>query len=208
MGATTEVITNFVPQRPKTPAFKVFHSKFLCLMSQMHLVSSEYLEQGGWPTSGDAKIDRTMAEQKIQVQLTIAAMAMYHADGVPFQIYNPPDSARIYQYLYDHLSDWKQQIQMNPGTVDAPIEDLRKFDALAAEVYRYARFYLRDTMPFHGTLFNSINALAHSRGFSRGLPPKQSEEKPAAAHNPLPEKHTPMAESMAKTVAERKKSWR
>lgn len=209
MGIHSEVITTFVPKPKgkKTAAYKIWHYPFLVHISQMHLVSTEFLTQGGSPTSGNAQIDRNMANEKMQAQFTIAALTMLHDEGTTFSLVEPADSARIYLIIREHLNDWMTSVQNSPNMIEIPIDDLRKLEALAKEIYVWARHYMQE-QPFHGTLLNRIAALQARRGgFQRQAPPKT----PGAIQkkiNEQPLQHTPMADAIAQTVGERKKLWR
>lgn len=207
----SEVITNFVPwDQPgfnKTPAFKIFHFNYLCMIAQMHLYDTEYLEQGGSMTTGNAAMDRSLAESKVQVQLTIAAMVSYHREGVPFTICNPEDSAKIYLIIREHLLDWKSRVETNPGIIQVPLDDLKALEALAAEIYPHARHYLYER-PFHGRLFDTINGIASRRGIARKAPAEAAETPRLRDANPLPTKHSPLMDSVSQSLTDRKKSWR
>ena len=214
MGAHSEVITNFLPRRNAknhSPAYKIWHYTFTCTIAQMFLVTAEFLEQGGSITSGSASIDRQMANNIVQVQLTPAAMAGYLAEGATLALVEMEDAAKIYQMIHDHLSQWQRELQFNPHVVTAPIEDLRQLDALAAAIYGQARFHFR-TDPFHGRLVNVLTGLARGRGGltrNGGMLPQQSSVK---APLPGPESHPAMADSIAvlshDKEEQRRKSWR
>lgn len=210
MGATTEVITNFLPRRNAknhSAAYKIWHYRFMCTIAQMHLMSAEFLEQGGSVTSGNPAIDRQMANNTVEVQLTPAAMAMYLAEGASIALVQMSDAAKIYQMIHDHLSDWHRALQNSPHTLNPPLEELRMFDALAGAIYHQARFFFRSD-PYHGKLFGVLDGLSRQRGgMSRSLPAAQKPQgKPSL---PGPETYTPMADSLAKLDADkRNRTWR
>lgn len=212
---TSEVITHrLVPGgkgKNHTPAFKIWNYTFECIVAQMHLATIEYLQQAGTITTGDAEIDRVMAQEKVHARLTIHALAEMHKEGIPFQLCHPEDSARIYQILYDHLRDWAQAVNLNPGLREAPIEDLKAYDALAGEIYIHARYFFRDK-PFHGRLFDMLDGVRTRRGGpSRKAPHERADgndgSKKSVAINNAPIKHTPLTESLSITLAERNKPW-
>lgn len=212
----TEVITRFKPNADPskhTAAYKIFHYKFICSIAAMHLQRQEHLEVFGYVTSGDAKVDRALALADMHVQLTIAAMAQFYDEGIPFKLVDPRDSVKIYQYINQHLLDWKQHIEFS-STTEAPIDELRKLDLVAAEVYQHARHYIQSA-PFHSTLLNTIGGISARRGGMRrrGEPPRQVDANgqpaaPAAPAAPMVGAYTPMADALGKEVAERKKAWR
>jgi hypothetical protein len=206
MTMTSEVITNFIPNydtSKHSAAYKLFHYKFICAIAHMHLHTQEHTEVFGYVTSGDAATDRAQAQAEAHVQLTVAAMAEFHHDGIPFRLVSPdPDAVKIYNLIYEHLSDWKKHMDQS-ASFEAPLDDLRKFDALAGEVYQIAKFYMA-TAPQHGALNAALQTLLARRGGMR------RHAGPAAPEivRQVASTHTPMADSIAKEVTERKKSWR
>lgn len=214
MGAHSEVMdpATILPRRNTknhTPAYKIWHYKFMCNIAQMHLVSAEFLELGGSVTSGIPAIDRQMANNTCTVQLSPAAMAQYLAEGASMTLVEMKDAATIYQMIYDHLSNWQLALQNNPHVVNAPLQDLQQLDALAAAIYPQARYHFRSD-PFHGHLVSVLGGLARGRG---GLGRTGSVINPGPAVKPPllgPETHTPMANSLAQAAMEKrsKPSWR
>lgn len=212
---TSEVITHrLVPGgngKNHTPAFKIWNYTFECIVAQMHLATIEYLQQAGTITTGNAEIDRVMAQEKVHARFTIAAMMEMHKEGVPFHLCHPPDSAVIYQILHDHLQDWVHAVNLNPGIREAPIEDLRAMDALAAEIYIHARYFFRDK-PFHGKLFDTLAGLRARRGGPGRMAPHERVAAHEAAKkgevpNQSPVKHNPLTDSLTATLTERNKPW-
>lgn len=213
----SEVITRFATNADPSKhsaAYKIFHYKFICSIAAMHLQRQEHLEVFGYVTSGDAKVDRALAHAEMHVQLTIAAMAQFYDEGIPFKLVDPKDSVKIYQTIHQHLMDWKQHIEFS-STFEAPIDELRKLDAVAAEVYGHARFHMQSA-PYHGVLLRNIDGIVGRRGGirRRGQAPRQQEPydprgpQQNAPQSPMAGAYTPMADAMGKTIAERKKSWR
>lgn len=193
-----------------TPAFKIFHQPYDCTMALMHLSTIEAAEQLGVPTTGQKDMDRTMALQKVHVRLTISGMAELMDDQIPFEICNINDTLPIYQTIFDHLQDWQHYIQRNVGARWAPIEDLRLLDALAADMYVYARGRIKIN-PFHGNLMTAIANISSARGgMTRRLgsaPSTGVVASPVLDPN-VPQKHAPMADSISQTITERTKPWR
>lgn len=208
MSIHSEIITDFVPRvdiSKHTAAYKIWNYKFLCQMSQLHLSSLEHIERSGTLTTGDSRVDRNLATEKVQVNITIAAMAEYIGEGIPFQLMKVDDSETIYKILYEHLMDWKIAIESNPGIVEVPVEDLRKFDLLAAEIYVFARHYFREK-PFHGKLIASLMSTRSRRG---GISRNSTIAKNNTGFvNNSPLTHSPLADSISQVASERRKSWR
>ena len=216
MGAHTEVMdpATILPRRNvknHSAAYKIWHYTFTCTIAQMHLVSAEFLEQGGSITSGNPAIDRQMANNIVTVQITPAAMAGFLAEGATLALVEMSDAAKIYQMIHDHLSDWQRALQNNPHVIKAPVDELRQLDALATAIYPQARVFFRSD-PFHGKLVNVLMGMTRSRGGITRTGSLLPSGPAVKAPLPGPEAHTPMAESIARASEEkeqqRRKSWR
>lgn len=210
--ATTEVIANFAPKNDPskhTAAYKICHYRFIVRIAQMHLISQQALDNTWRVTSGNAAVDRAMAEELVQAQLTIAEMAEHHANGATMSLVNPEDSTRIYGIIHEHLMDWMRQLQTSVTVSNAPLEDLRRLDALAGDVYLIARYYWQKT-PYHGKLTDFLQKLSRTVGGQVG---RTSRRDPANILNEpaqQPEQtqvHTPMADALAKLAHTRTRSW-
>jgi hypothetical protein len=182
-----------------TPAYKLFHYLFLCEIAQMHMSSREYLAQSGVVTTGDPMLDRQSALQPMQCQMSIAGMAVMHSEGVSINLVQPEDSLKIYQIIYDHLTDWSRAANENVNIVTAPTDDLIKLDAFAAEVYKLARFYWKDS-PYHGRLDHFLKNQSR-----RGVRRSPQVEPTSINHQP---EHTPMADSIREGLRDRTKPWK
>jgi hypothetical protein len=134
----------------QTAAYKLFHHRFDCIIAQMHLYSTPYLQISGMVTTGDRDADRAMATAPVRTWMTPAAMAQFLSDAAPFRLVKPSDAAPIYQMLTEHLNDWKQYVSTTMNPVDVPTDDLIKFDALAGEIYNTARGFLGQAKPVSG----------------------------------------------------------
>lgn len=196
----SETIPGYVHAQPvkQTNAYKLFNYRFLVEIAQMHLYDSKWLESSGVVTTGNPVLDRQTALQPMVAQLSPAAMAEFHDEGVEMRLVNPEDSVRIYQMIYDHMKDWQHAVNFNVNINDAPLEDLRKFDALATEVYKLARYYWKEK-PYHGQFGQFLQSRGRRRTFLDGTSNPEAINKPD---------HTPMADSIAKTLGDRKKPWK
>lgn len=200
----SEVLTDFIPRvklKDQSPAYKIFHYRFFCKVAQMHMYSNKYLSQFGFIDSGDPAVNRAMAHSLIDIQLTAATMAELHQEGVDITLTQPEDSVRIYQMIYDHLMDWQVRIRENVFITQAPMDDLRKLDALAGEIYKVARYYWKEK-PYHGSFFQFLDNMGRS-GIRRGTP---VAPKPKG---PVPEqKHTSIVDSIGTDLSKRQTPWR
>lgn len=204
----TEVIQNPAPKNDPTKhtaAFKIFNYRFIVQIAQMHLISQEELDNCWRVTSGNAAVDRTLAREIVQAQLTIAEMAKYHANGVSMTLATPEDSVRIYGIIHEHLQDWKRELQSSVTLTTAPVDELRELDELAAIVYNVARYYWNN-QPYHGKLNTFLQRINNSVGGRVGR--TRTVAAPAAAAEPVPlTTHTPMADALAKLSNSRRRSW-
>lgn len=201
----SEVIENLVPRiktKDQTPAFKIWNYRFICLVNQMHMYDKKYLSQFGFTDSGNANINREMARSPQHVQLSVAAMAELHHDGVDIVLTVPEDSVKIYQMIYDHLMDWQVRIRENTFITAAPIEDLRKLDELAGEIYKIAKFYWKNK-PYHGGFFQFLDTQSRAAIHRRAPLQTPGKEKPSATDT-----HKPMVDSIGADLSRRNVKWR
>ena len=196
----TSIIEGYVhnPKVEHTAAYKAFHYFFLCEVAEMHLMTKEFIAISGTVSTGDRELDRNMALQPRQCQLSIAAMAEFHSEGISINLVNPEDSLKIYQIIYDHLTDWNQKVLEQPN-IKIPVEDLQKFDSLAAEVYKLAKYYWKED-PYHGRLQHFLTNRSR-RGRIRIGNPKEHKTEHAA-------EHTPMTDAINAAMRKKDRPWR
>lgn len=197
---TSQTIPNYKPAdtTEKTAAYKLFHYRFLCEVAQMHLYEAKWLDQGGFITTGDPNLDRQMAVQPVVVQLTPAAMARFHDEGVEMRLVTPEDSVKIYQIIYDHLRDWETAVNFNVNLVNGPVDELKMFDRLAAEVYKLARFYWKGEA-YHGRFQQFNQRRGGRRQFLEGASVPTVDNKPD---------HTPMSDAIVQGLGNRHRPWK
>ncbi len=212
----SEVITTFIQRPPDdqhTAAYKLWHYTFEWIVAQMHLVDQNVIQQFGVVTTGDKLSDRALAEQPIRVQLSPAAVAEMVEEGIPVRIANPPDAAKIYKIIHQHLKDWEHAARMDMHINRVPRDWLLRFDFLAGEIYPHAKPYLTEN-PFHGRFFGALDGLMNRRGGMGRLrrtstPEGQpgSSEPEVQAQDLLPSRHTPMTQAIDEHLAGRRKPW-
>ena len=198
---SSSVIEGYVhnpKQQEHTAAFKIWKYLFLCEVAEMHLMSQEFIEKAGLVTTHDPELDRSMALQPRQCQLTIAGMTQFHSEGISFNLVNPEDSIRIYQIIFDHLTDWSNAVRDNVNVLEAPVDELRMLDDLAAEVYKLARFYWKDN-PYHGRLEHFLHQKTRNRI-------RRHTKLTLKTDNPV--EHTPMADAIREELKNRNKPWK
>lgn len=187
-------------KKPHTPAFKIFHYYYQCQVPQHFLYSKEYVDTFGLPTTGDSEIDRELSQSLVPAQLTIAEMAEALDDGVNIILTDPKEAATIYGIIYDHLEGWRKQVTGGMSGLEPPVEDLRKLDVLAKEVYKVGRSYLPDPKE-KSSILRSISRLSQG---SAGRPRPQAPKPTAETLG----EHKPISELIAKETFNRRSRWR
>lgn len=185
-----------------TAAFRIFHYYYKCWLPQHHLYDRSFMETFGLPTSGNREVDRELANSETLCQLTMAEMAEHLSNGANLTLETPKDSVVIYRTLREHLMDWKGNAEDPIKRSEVPVDDLRKLDDLAGQVYQVARGYMEQDD--NGSLLHrSLNALGSRRAMTRHSP-----TEPAAKPNQLPKDYQPVADSIARTTFNRNQNWR
>lgn len=189
-----------IDRKNHTAAYKIFHYYFRCYIPQNHLYSNDYLRDFGIPTTGNKAIDQAMGASKTLVQVTIMEMAEHLDNGANITLENNAKSVEIYNIIKDHLAEWQRQVKNNLIITSAPIEDLRKLDNLATEVYKIAKGYMKNA-PSQSGLFNKLRAMEQRRGIS-----KTGEEKVTRI---IPNEHKPVTDMIKKESFQRSnKKWK
>lgn len=147
----------------KTPAYKIFHYLYRVYIPQHHLYTREYIEQFGIPSSGDSGVDRELANSKVLTRQTIAQMAELYNDGATMSLEDPSKSVEIYEVLKEHLRNWEAKVRNNVFEIDIPMDDLRKLDELAGEIFKVAKGYMKSN-PTDSKLFSSLSRLNKRTG--------------------------------------------
>lgn len=191
-----------------TVAFQLFHSHWNCLIPEMYLYDQKYLEQVGTVSSGDRAIDRQMAHNRREVRLTPAAMAIYFDEGAPIKMVNPIDAIPIYRLILEHLETWKHIINTEVNIGNPPIEDLKKFDNLAAALFPLANQF-NEFRPHQRGIFEHLNNIGWKSPISLDGP-KQKEHKSVMSDSPIDKPatisndiHRPVADAIARQMFKR-----
>lgn len=130
-----------------TPAYIIFHYLFEVYIPQHFLYSDEYITQFGLPTSGDALVDRNLAESMVLTQRSIADIAVLLSEGAKITLKDPTKSELIYKTIIQHLQDWEVKTRRSLITDPPPIEDLEQLNDLAQEIRPLADAYMVTDVP-------------------------------------------------------------
>lgn len=182
-----------------TPAFKIWHYYWQCMISQHYVLNDAITQQFGFPTCGDKNIDRNLANAKMRVQLTINDMVEYFDEGAEIDILDIQDSIKIYQIVYEHLNEWHSATHTNAALVDVPVEDLRKMDRFATDLWRIVKGHVA-AKPMGGQLANRLRAMEGRRVFGR----KTKEE----SKREVPDEHKSLSEDIGKETFRRTNRFR
>ena len=126
------------PEAERSAAYKLFHWPFQCKVQAVHLYDESTVDVSGIPTSGDVAVDRAMAEEPIQVTLSIARMIELYNQGAGIEFVRVEDTITIYKIIQQHLMDWKREAEISLHQSRIPIDDLQKIDAFGQAIYYIA----------------------------------------------------------------------
>lgn len=183
-------------QKHHSAAYKIFHYFVETLIPQMYLYSQEYVDKFGLYTSGDEAVDGAAYQNLVKVQLTVIQMAQYHAQGATIALVNPDESKQIYGWILEHVNDWQDEVNRDPGLRDqVPVEDLRVLDAFAADIYPMARQHV-ETAVSGSRLFRSLDRLSR-RSVKRDM------VAPDQVASEIPMEHTMMVDGLADQLIRR-----
>lgn len=185
-----------------TPAFKATKYYFTAFMEQHRLFSAEYVRAFGIPTSGNREVDRELASSPTLCHLTIWDMAHHLHEGANITLEFPEKSVEIYEIITALLEDWRQISQNPVNSREIPMDELRKLDKLAQEVYQIARGYMTKA-PVASRLFDSIASLERRRGISRNGPKSEDQIR-----RDVPHEHTPVSDTISKNLFQTTRQWR
>lgn len=184
-------------KKEHSAAYVIFHYYYRCYIPQSYLYSPDHIKEYGIMTSEDRNIDRALAQSQTLTRQTIAEMAELFDRGATITLEDPSQSAEIYTVLNEHLVTWVNQVQSVNAT-EAPMQDLRKLEALAMEIYGIAKHYLKEA-PGTNTLFKGLKTLEGRRGMSRISGVRESVT--------LPDQHTAVTEVITKENFRRGRKW-
>lgn len=177
-----------------TPAFKAGNYWYEVLIPGIFLKSNAQLRVTGIVVSGDPARDRENLLADVPAQLRIVDMAELLAEGASFSLIYPEKAPVIYGIITDILNDWRFQVERTIVAGEVPLDDLRKLDALASEIYKTAKLYIKpnDVAGF----FSAFDVLT-----SRPMLPSPSNARNVPKPKQLvKQEHTPIADAISATV--------
>lgn len=165
-----------------------------------YFYSKEYLEQGGFLTTGNSVYDTNLMNEYRPVYLTIMAMSQYHNQGANIRLHNPTDSIVIYKTIKQHLTNWQRVVNEVINAPLPPTEDLEILDKLAANLYPIACSYSAELKTTLNKDWNS-----KSRFFGRGNSIPKSETQ--QVQQTLDPGHSMISDAIARSTFMRRKSY-
>jgi len=161
---------------------RIFDYLYRVRINYMMSRSIEDVRRNGTTVSGIASYDADIKNQMISMQLSIAQMVDYFADGVPVYVVDTKDTKEIYEAISEHIYAWKARLERGINIGEAPIEDLINMDRFANSVYEHAKFLICDdtSNSIFAQYAAKVQRLNHSNFFSKRLitnQPSSSSEK-------------------------------
>lgn len=190
-----------VPKSQHTPAYKLFHYRYACLVQQMFTSDLNAARAVGLVTTGDDKLDREQRQAWVNIYPTPWEMLEYLDRGAALEFSDFGKTAELYYAVTQHLADWYEAVRSDPMRRTVPLDDLRRFDELAAMLFRF-------TWPQEKTPLN-VSGLSHFlagrrklRGSMRmvGLP----ERLPANSRGVTP-RYRPYSQEIAEILDSRER---
>jgi len=113
---------------------------FECDVVDIDIISRDYIEQFGMPTSGDAEYDRQMANLKTTRFFTAVVLCQHFLNGARISMKSEP-AAELYVLIQSYLKAWKEYMTdpYNFNKQPAPVKDLESLNKLAKAIYPYAQ---------------------------------------------------------------------
>lgn len=187
-------------------AYQLFHTLWNCSIPEMYLYDQKYLEQVGTISTGDRNVDRQQQLNRRDIRLSGAAMALYFDEGAPIRLADPKDAMHLYRLILEHLENWKQIIQTELNIGNPPIDDLKKFDNLAAALYPIANQFA-EFKPHQRGIFEHLYNIGWRSPISLTAPPAKEEHTSAmadaSAKKEKPSGHNPVADAIARQMFKR-----
>ncbi|MNZ64266.1 hypothetical protein D3C78_824330 [compost metagenome] len=183
-------------QKHHSAAYKIFHYFVEALIPQMYLYSQEYVQKFGLYSSGDEAVDAAAYQNMVKANLTVAQMADHMAQGATIALVNPDESKQIYGWILEHINDWQDEVNKDPGLRDqVPVDSLRTLEEFAAMIYPMARQHVQ-TAVSGSRLFRSLDRL-NRRAIRRDM------ATPAQVASEIPLEHSMMVEGLADQLIRR-----
>ncbi|MNU19714.1 hypothetical protein D3C71_79470 [compost metagenome] len=198
----------WVPPEDRDTRWYLWNELFLCRVPFMQTMSKDYVRIHGVPFTGHVESDRATHQELVQRMLSINQMTEFFKHGTNVSVCKHEDTKRIYEYISNHLRAWKRELEVSLDVRNAPLEDLKMLDRLAASVYVHAQEHMSEA------IIDSILArrIAGTMRLNRSnfMVPKSNATKINAIEEvPYePKLHPSMAELISSHELAAKPSWK
>lgn len=141
----------WIPESQRDTRWYLWNPMFMCRVSNIQSMSTDYIRHFGMPSSGIEEYDRQTANELVVRMLTINDMVEYFKNAVTIRVVNRADTKTIYEYISNHLQAWRRELENGFHTRGAPLEELQTLDRFANVVYEHAQWHF--DKPFIESLF-------------------------------------------------------
>jgi len=129
----------WIPEDQRDTRWYLWEKKFLCTVRYGDTFSVDRLKSQGIYTSGDAATDRAMMNTPTRFWLSINQMVEYFEQGITVGVVERADTAKIYEYISNHIDAFRREIACSFNLQDIPLDDLVTLDEFASTVYEHAK---------------------------------------------------------------------
>jgi hypothetical protein len=174
-------------------------------VAYLDTISAERIKESGIPTTGNKLLNRQMHQDWVNVVIKIDDMVEYFKRGVTVVFRRHNDTREVYDIVNNYLLAWRAQVDNGLNLGNVPVEDLMLLDRFAETLYPVALQFgaaPRNT----GSLFANFFKKGNGQFLARGelFAPIGEDGKPQPEQ---PEKHTPHAGELAKSIARLSSKW-
>ena len=127
------------PESERDTRYYLWEEKFMCTLRYGDTFTVDKLKERGIYTSGDPSMDRDMMNTPTRFYLSINQMVEYFRQGIPVGVTKREDTARIYEYISNHIDAFRREISLSFSPEKLPVDDLILLDEFAATVYGFAK---------------------------------------------------------------------
>lgn len=166
----------YVPEHQRTTAWYLFEPRFAVRVPPLALRTLEDIKEFGQFSTGDPVVDREINRADVRCMLSIAKMEAIFRKGHSVKVQNYADTKKIYDYITDHLTWFKEYLKNHenrPLDFEKTLDDLIYLDKFASTVYIHAKqfFAQPEAQSVFGRHLSARQALMGAitpRGLRRG----------------------------------------
>lgn len=190
-----------------TAAYKLFNYWVYIIIPTSVTYTDADTDVFGIVTTGDKAWDQALSTAPIERAVHVCEIAHLVSEGSPITLLDPKDGVKIYEWISEHLTDWRNCLRDRIRPPEPPLEGLYEFNELArlivpvargwglvdkydrSKIYKNTRAFTDDepvgytmSQVAHSSgMFDEIVMLAQARGFNvrryMASLPKQGDER-------------------------------